>query len=159
MKTLPPRKQYLFIALITLFLALLAFQLGTGIMLFFLKLGLAPNQWKAYYLGTAIIPPKSLEGLYHSVIPHMAAISVVNLVVAHFLMMLERPVQKLKLIWIAVLFFSGLSNSLAGLLIRFIDGRFVFLKFSCFLIYECSLLGAVFWLALCLGKQMRSAVE
>ncbi len=159
MKTLPHRKQYLFIALITLFLALLVFQLATGIALFILKIGIMPIEMKIHFLGTSSQPPVSLEGLYDSLIPHLATISLVNLIVGHFLMMLERPSQKLKFIWIAILFASGIGNSLAGLLIRFLNEDFVFLKFLCFVVYEISFVGALIWLGVCLWQQMITALE
>ena len=101
--------QKLFSTLLILALVLIVLQLVSGVWLFIEKFGVLPSEVFTFFAGDEenFIPPKSIEGLAETAVPHFLAISTTLFAYGHFLLFTDLISEKKKKFLILTLFVTS----------------------------------------------------
>ncbi|ACO03720.1 MAG TPA: hypothetical protein DEP48_00415 [Persephonella sp.] len=132
--------------LVFLFITGVLFQFFTGIWIFYEKYSFSPQIIQDRILGNPdlFINPSSLEGLLKTAVPHIISVSFVSFIIFHLFYFTKTNCFKIYLF--VIVFISGLLNSISNLLILEISPVFSYLKLLSFIVFELSIIFAVFLL-------------
>jgi len=133
-----PGKSQIKLVIFLFSLLLVAFVL-TNFSIFFSKMGMSVESIKDYYLGNpqTFSKPKTFEGIFKVLYPHLLSMAVFSITVAHFIFF--TPAKGKVLLSVSLFFLSFLDNTL-GLLIRFLHPEFALIKLLTFLSLQALLL-------------------
>lgn len=140
----PPGKSQIKLIIFLFSLFLVAFVL-TNFLVFFSKMGISLDSIKDYYLGNpeTFSKPKTFEGMFKVIYPHLLSMAVFSIVVAHFVFFTP---AKGKVFLSASLFLLSFLDNVLGLFIRFVHPNFALIKLLTFLLLQAILLYVSFLL-------------
>ncbi|MBI4375991.1 MAG: hypothetical protein HY549_06035 [Elusimicrobia bacterium] len=129
----------------------------TNAAMYFSRMGLTPSSVRSYYLGSAeeFSQPRSFASLLEVSHNHLPIMGIVLLMLTH-LMIFSPFSDRTKRTFISLSFLSALVHEASGWLVRFVDGRFAFLKIAGFLAFQASLAFLILTLALFLARGSES---
>lgn len=104
--------------------------LGSGAWLFFAKIGFAPDAVQLYYLGSDTIPRKSGYGLLETAVPHLGAMGLLIMVMAHFLLFAPKKAKRQAVILLITLFIAAATDIVSGAVVA--AGGWVWVKLVAF---------------------------
>ena len=114
---------------------------ATNLLLYFSKMGFTPTSVVAYYLGseTDFTVPRTYQSMLEVTHFHLPMMAVVVLLLTHLLIF--APFKNwTKVTFILTAFLSGFLNETSSWLVRFVNPHFAYLKITCFLIFQGTLL-------------------
>jgi hypothetical protein len=116
---------------------------GSGAVLFLEKLGGAPARIQAFYLGSeaAFTPPRSLEGLLETAVPHLLAIPLVLFAVIHVVGAVGTLAPALHRRLVQASFGLALAGLAAGFGVRWVAPWLSWAKLGAFVGFELLLVG------------------
>lgn len=117
--------------------------LFSNLLNFYTKMGFSPKGIKDYFLGNPelFIKKKSFEGLFKVLYPHIVAVGIYSLVVAHLLPF--TGMKRNKSLYLGLfIFLSSSMNHLFGLLLLYLGSPFDYLKLISFWSFQISALTA-----------------
>ena len=132
---------------IAAFVAMIAIVMGTGVVLFVRKIGLATATIQAHYLGSeaTFAAPRSLAGMLEVAVPHLLAIPLVVFVTLHLVAFATRPRRSTFALVSGVTSACAFLGIAAGFAIRWAWPALAPLKVAAFVGLEATMAG---WLAL-----------
>ncbi|NPA41896.1 MAG: hypothetical protein GXO18_06445 [Aquificae bacterium] len=127
----PPERTILY-ALVFIFVSSSVLFAVLNFFLFLVKLGMTPDGVAQYYLGNPqkFIRPKTLEGMLSVISPHIIAMSIYLFTLVHFAFFTN--IKRKTILSLLTLSFALLDN-FGGLLIRYVDQSFAYIKLLSFL--------------------------